>query len=130
MVSRLRKKNKRIITSSVTYMPLDSFILNSGDIINFECRIVSKKTWFSINQQSNYHTSSFYDGPDFKKACEMYVEILLAFKGINKAEEFSKSINILERKIEKLKDEYKIMTMEDMYPGLKKKPLFLGNNEF
>lgn len=129
MKSRLLKNN--IMTKQASfYMPLDSMVLKSGDIIDFEAKILANKPWFQINQSSNFNTSSYYDGNDFDRACDIYTELLLAFKGASKAEQFSKTKNGLKDKIEKLEKERVQNRHEDMYDALKRKPLFLGLNDF
>ncbi|MFW6015126.1 MAG: hypothetical protein ACOCRK_01660 [bacterium] len=129
-MKRLIRNYKKKVTAASSYMHLDSILLDSGDHIQFEARTLNNKPWFQVSHSSRFNNSSYYDGPDFEKACKVYSEILLAFKGVKKAEQFVKSQDILKNKIEKMQDYYQKMTLKDMYPGLKQEPLFLGNNEF
>ena len=130
MVSRLRK-NCMIKKSSI-YHYLDSFSLKSGDSINFEIKILANRPWFDITQDQQFTTSSYYDGPDLERAMDIYTELLLAFKGAAKADEFRKSQPNLMVKIKKIIKEQKNLIIDDVYDNftLKSKPLFLGINDF
>lgn len=112
------------------YMPLDYIILNSGDVISLEVRILSNRPWFQIVHESRFNTSSYYDGPEFERACELYSEILLAFKGAAKAEQLKKSYPLFERKIQSLMADKFSRRNDDLYNNLKMNPLFLGISEF
>ena len=101
---------KRLVRTASVSLLLNSFSLNSGDLIAFESRILNNKPWFRIIQESQYNCNSFYDGNDFECAFELYIELLLAFKGLSKAEEIKKMKNIFLDKIKKLEKEKKQLT--------------------
>jgi len=129
MKSRLRKNN--ILTKQASlYISLDLFVLKSGDVIEFQAKILANRPWFQITHDSLYTTSSYYDGCDFERAFDFYQELVLAFKGVQKAEEIRRLRSSFEKKIERLKNEQSKKPMEDMYHTLKHKPLFLGIDSF
>lgn len=107
---------------------LHSIYLNSGDIINFESKILSNQQWFSITQQSVYSSSSYYDGPDYNRALEIYKDIILAFKGVKKAELLEKELPNMDNVFKLLKEEKRKHI--DLYQSLKRNPLFLGITDF
>ncbi len=129
MKSRLRKNNLMSKTASL-FQCLDHFNLKSGDSISFDVKIIANRPWYQIIHDYQYANSSYYDGPDLDRAIDMYTELLLAFKGAALAEAFRKARPIHEKKIQKLLNEKKNISTEDMYNNLKKKPLFLGLNDF
>ena len=50
-MKRLIKKN-RVKTAALKYTyDLDSFVLESGDVIAFACRVVNNKPWFQVYQE-------------------------------------------------------------------------------
>ena len=91
MISRLKKNNERKIIASSISNDFDSFVLNSGDIIGFGCRIVNNKPWYQVYQEGIFNVSSYYDGPDYDKALRTYKDLMTAFNGVNSTEYFSKS---------------------------------------
>ena len=122
--SRLKILTK---TASNNYIEnFDNFILNSGDVISFDCRLVNNKPWFCISQEGPYCISSYYDGPDYEVAKQMYKDLLTAFKGISNTERFLKFEPKINRSIDLLINEKK----NDNYnfQRLKSNPLFLGVN--
>lgn len=129
MKSRLRKNNILIKTSSL-YQTLDHFTLKSGDSISFNIRILANRPWYQIIHDYQFSNSSYYDGSDFERALDMYTELLLAFKGAARAEQFRKSRGIYENKIQKVINEKNDTSNKEMYDSLKRKPLFLGLNDF
>lgn len=123
-MSRLRRIKKKVITKTASNMLiLDSTILKSGDTIGISARIVNWKAWYNVYLEYDAgSSSSFYDGEDFDKAIKMYTEMLIAFKGVSVAEEFSRSRNILEKKVNQL-----VGMKETTYHNLiLKSPKFLG----
>lgn len=129
MKSRLRRNN--IISKTASYYKhLDHMVLKSGDRISFEVKIMANRPWYQIIHDYQYANSSYYDGPDFDRAIDIYTELLLAFKGAAMAETFRKNRSIFENKISKMIEEKKKISTEDMYNNLKEKPLFLGLNDF
>lgn len=122
-------KNKiKLNKTASLYQTLDHFTLKSGDSISFDVRILANRPWFQIVHDHRFSSSSYYDGSDFERALEMYTELLLAFKGAAMAEKVRKSRGIYEKKIQKLVQEKKDFSNNQMYDSLKRKPLFLGNN--
>lgn len=122
-------KNKiKLNKTASLYQTLDHFTLKSGDSISFDARILANRPWFQIVHDHRFSSSSYYDGSDFERALEMYTELLLAFKGAAMAEKVRKSRGIYEKKIQKLVQEKKDFSNNQMYDSLKRKPLFLGNN--
>lgn len=128
-MSRLRRNNGLTKTAAY-YMSLHSIILKSGDYIDFQAKIMANRLWYTIIQDSNYNASSFYDGPDFEKAFEFYIEIVLAFKGVAIAEQVKKLRPDFERKANRLIAEKESHRYDEMYQALKRNPLFLGVNDF
>jgi len=127
--SRLRKNNIMAKTASL-FQSFDHFVLKSGDSISFDVKIMANRPWYQIIHDYQFANSSYYDGPDLDRAIDIYTELLLAFKGAASAESFRKARPIYESKVKKLLDEKKNISTEDMYNNLKKKPLFLGLNDF
>ena len=126
MTSRLKKNNKRLITASTISNDFDSFVLKSGDIIGFGCRIVNNKPWFQVYQEGLYNISSYYDGPDYNTALRTYKDLMTTFNGVNSTEGFSNSES-------KVKDAIDSLMIEDKqnkftFQQLKSDPLFLGVN--
>lgn len=129
MLSRLRK-NHVMIKKASFYQSLDHIILKSGDVISFDVKIMANRPWYQIVHDYQFANSSYYDGPDLNRAIDIYTELLLAFKGAAKAEAFRKARSSYEIKIQKMIEEKKNISTEDMYNNLKRKPLFLGVNYF
>ena len=93
-MKRLIKKN-RVKTAALKYTyDLDSFVLESGDVIAFACRVVNNKPWFQVYQEGLYNTSSYYDGDDYERASRMYSDLMSAFMGITAVENLTKKINV------------------------------------
>jgi hypothetical protein len=129
MKSRLRKNNGLTKQASL-FVSLNSFVTKSGDTIEFQARILANRPWFQILHDSQFTTSSYYDGSDFEKAFDFYQELILAFKGVKKAEEVKRLRSSFEQKIERLQKEKDYKTTDDMYGALKQRPLFLGIDVF
>lgn len=133
-ITRLRKLRekeiKQITKVASTYIPLDHIVLNSGDYIDFNARTVNNKPWYQIKQEFNWDTSSYYDGPDFQRACEVYKELLMSFKSISAAESFVKSIPHLSSKIEKYYEVSNLSKFQEYHNLIQKSPKFLGFNDF
>lgn len=128
-MKRLIRKNQRTkcasFNNTIKYTcDIDSFDLDSGDIIALSCRVVNNKPWFQVYQEGLYNTSSYYDGDDYDRAAQMYADLLSAFKGVTRVEAFTKKNNQVKSEIEKLVGQY----IDDSYnyETLKKSPLFLG----
>lgn len=126
-MKRLIRK-KMVKTANYISNNFDYFILASGDMIAIGCRLVNNKPWYQVYQEGQYCTSSYYDGNDYDKALRIYKDLLLAFKGVDCSEKFSKSENKIKSQIdnlinEKQNDDYN-------FQKLKSNPLFLGVNEF
>lgn len=99
---------------------VDSIATKSGDIIYFYVDIVNNDLWYRIIQESQFSSSSYYDGNDLDRAVELYKEILLAFKGLQKAENFKIDIDYIK----------KLLIQPNTQQCLKMKPLFLGISDF
>ncbi len=129
MKHRLKKlarlNNKRSMTASMSN-DFDSFVLPSGDVVAFGCRLVNNKPWYQIYQEGLYNTSSYYDGPDYDKATRMYKDLMTAFNGIDSTEDFVVNETEVKDTIQSLITEEK--QDNNMYQQLKKNPLFLGVN--
>lgn len=128
-MKRLIRKNQRIkcasFNNTIKYTcDIDSFDLDSGDIIALSCRVVNNKPWFQVYQEGLYNTSSYYDGDDYDRAAQMYADLLSAFKGVTRVEAFTKKNNQVKSEIEKLVGQY--IDNSYNYETLKKSPLFLG----
>ena len=132
-MTRLRKlKNlkdeKRLMSKTASfYYNVDSEMLNSGDVIGISSRSVNNKPWFQVYLDYGSSISSFYDGDSSEKAYQFYIELLLAFKGVKKAEQFKKNIPLFDKQIEKSFKNYSVSGFDDYYHNLTmKKPSFLG----
>jgi hypothetical protein len=128
MKSRLKKNQYFSKTAASLFISLHSFTTKSGDTIEFQARILANRPWFQITQDSQFSVSSYYDGPDFEKAFDFYQELILAFKGVQKAEEIRRLKSSFEQKIRRLQTEKE--TDNEMYDALKSRPLFLGIDVF
>jgi hypothetical protein len=115
--------------ASKAYIDLHSIVLQSGDYIAFEARITNNEPWFNIRHETQYSSSSFYNGNDFDRACEVYGEILIAFKGTVGTEEMKEIRNNIEQEIEILMEDHKLIN-RDNHNQLNKNPYFLGINNF
>lgn len=127
---KIAKKNNKKITRLAAYISsdFDSFTTPSGDIIAISCRLVNNGPWYQVYQEGLYNISSFYDGPEYSTAHQMYTDLLTAFKGVNSTEKYNKSLNKVKDNIESLIDEEKNDTYN--FQRLKSDPLFLGVNNF
>lgn len=112
------------------YMLLDHMILNSGDMISFEVKLLNNKPWYNIYHESPFNKAAYYDGSDFERANELYLELTLAFKGIKKAEAVGRLKSNFLYKVQTLEKEKNRNINSDLYNSLKRDPLFLGINEF
>ena len=117
-----------MIKTSSYLMDLDSSILKSGDVVGISVRIVNWKPWFQVYLEYDVGTSSsFYDGPDMDKAFRMYMDVLMALKGVTETERFKKQIPFFKAQIEKdLENENK----KEYHNLILKSPKFLGINDF
>lgn len=127
-MKRLIRKSNTTKTASYMGSDFDSFVLDSGDMIAIGTRLINNKPWYQVYQEGLYHTSSYYDGPDYEKASQVYKDLLTAFKGIKNTEKYVKSEAKIKDDIESLinekqKDDYN-------FQRLKRDPLFLGVNDF
>ena len=118
--SRLRR-NK---TASLSVF-LDSFSTKCG-FIDLSARLVNNKPYYSITNQIDFDYVSYYDGPDFETAFDLFLDMAIAFKGVPYSEKLSKKKDSLRISAEKMIIEY--ARIDESY--LKKKPLFLGLNDF
>jgi hypothetical protein len=128
--SRLRKKNMRTIKANSYFSSLHSIILKTGDCVDFQVRLLANRPWYSIIQEFDYGSSSYYDGPDFETAFDFYIEFVLAFKGIAFAEKVKKLKPKFELQTNQLLSEISFNKYDDMYQSLKRDPLFLGMSDF
>lgn len=126
----MKRLVRKRITKTANYIStnFDYFILESGDMIAIGCRMVNNKPWYQVYQEGEYCTSSYYDGDDYNRALRMYKDLLLAFKGVDSTEKFSKSQSKIQQEIDNLIDEKK--SDDYNFQKLKSNPLFLGVGEF
>lgn len=134
-MSRLRKlkryeeKEKTMMVKTSSYeMDLDNCILKSGDVIGISVRIVNWEPWFQVYLEYDAGaSSSFYDGPDMDKAFRMYMDVLIAFKGVSETERFKKQIPFYKNQIEKSVENG---NKKEYHNLILKTPKFLGINDF
>lgn len=91
-------RRRRLLASPV--LELANVSTKAGDVLGFSVRVLNWQPWYSVYQDHEYETSNFYDGPDFARAVRMYLDVLLTFKGIAKAEEFEKQVGTYMTRIE------------------------------
>ena len=120
--SILKSRLKKVASGG--WKSVDSFLLKSGDMISFNVSYISNRPWFQISHESDFNISSYYDGSDYNRAIEYYVELLIAFKGVKAAETFRKKSGTFKTLIDQF------VTRETIPQGLKSQPLFLGINNF
>lgn len=134
-MSRLRKLKKlnevkkadTMTKIASPLMELDNEILKSGDIIGLSARVVNWNPWYQVYIEYGTHSSSFYDGPDITTACRMYSDLLTAFKGVSRAEKFSKKIPLYKKQLDQFVSNPRNKGDNDYYHNLLlKKPSFLG----
>lgn len=124
---RLRENENTRMTKTASYsMTLDSMSLTSGDLIELTLRYVNNKPWYQIRHEHDWESSSFYDGPDSKRAFQLYSDLLCSFKNISSAEKFVKSIPNLIERINKFSDNSTNTKFQDYHNLIQKKPSFLG----
>ena len=99
---------------------LDCFITKCGDTITFYVDERNGKPVYKILQDSQYSSSSFYDGEDLQTAKDFFYELLLSFKDLTAAENF---LNKAVRYTEEIEDPKHLQEH-------KSAPLFLGNNDY
>jgi hypothetical protein len=122
---------KRLIKqASGEYICLHSINTKSGEPIEFIARLSSNKLYFSIIQEHDFCSSSFYDGPDFEEAFSMYIDILLAFKDILSAENVAKHKSDFIYRANKLIVDMHDYKLSQQHTPYQKQQLFLGNNDF
>ena len=107
--------------------PIDSIITKSGDTITFYITILNNKPWYKIIQDSQYNSSSFYDGDSMERAKQIYCDLLLVFNGIKSMENFSRKD--LTNEVNKICEQNN-NKKEFNFFELKRDPLFLGINDF
>lgn len=133
-ITRLRKlrekEEKKIVKQASFEIPLEFISLGSGDSINFIARTVNNKPWYSIKHEHSWESSSFYDGPDFTRACNIYKELLMSFGSISMAEKFVKSIPSLANKINGYYEKPNNSKFQEYHNLIQKSPKFLGFNDF
>ena len=117
---RLRKKTR---TASKPVKILESFVTASGMFYAYQVRLLNNKPFYSITCDSNFDSSSLYDGDDFERSFELFCELAIALKGISYAEDFIKTKKIIQHELGDLYEKQQDMT-------LKVKPLFLGDSDF
>lgn len=120
---------KKINKTAGNMMNLEDEMLPSGDIIGIAVRTVNWQPWFQVYLEYGQGSSSFYDGPDVSRAFSMYRDLLLAFKGVQAAENFKKALPKYEQQLERFLITPKSQQLNDYYHNLSvKKPSFLGYN--
>lgn len=127
-LKKLKEKEDMKMTKTASYsMSLDSMSLSSGDLIELNLRYVNNKPWYQIKHEHEWESSSFYDGPDSKRAFQLYSDLLCSFKNISSAEKFVKSIPMLLEKINKFSEQANTSgRFQDYHNLIQKKPSFLG----
>lgn len=134
-MSRLRKLRKSeeikkagtMTKIAAPIMELDMEILGSGDVIGFSARVVNWQPWYQIYIEYGVSNSCFYDGSDFEAACRMYIDLLIAFRGVSRAEKFSKQVPVYRKQLEQFVANPRNKGTNDYYHNLiLKKPSFLG----
>ena len=130
-MNRLIRKDMKQLKKTASYsINLHRILLDSGDMIEFEARIIANQVWYTIVQEHQFCSSSFYNGNDFDKAMKMYIEIVTAFKGIAMAEDVSKRKSDFLNKANQLVSEEKEYKSMEQHTIIHRRPLFLGNNDF
>lgn len=124
-----RKETNGINKIASSMMDLEQELLGSGDVIGLSVRVVNWKPWYQVYLDYGMGTSSFYDGPELNRAFSIYRDILLAFKGVKAAEEFTRQIPKYQKRLETFVGSPKDNSIDGYYQDLfSKKPKFLGYN--
>jgi hypothetical protein len=109
-------------------MHISTFFLPSGDVVGIGARMVNWKPWYQVfHEYDSGESSSFYDGPDFEKSFQMYIDLLIAFKGISEAENFRKRIP---QHLKQIRHLYRDQDDKQYHNLLQQKPKFLGINDW
>ena len=110
-------------TASTKYMPLKWFCSKSGLSYSLNARKLANRIFYSIIVESEYDSSTLYDGEDYNDAFELFCELSIAIKGITFAEELAKAKEkLLNSSMSIIEDIPQDMTV-------KTKPLFLGDSD-
>ena len=118
---------KRLVKKASS-MYLSSFILKSGDVIGIGARMINWRPWYQVfHEYEAGASSSYYDGPDYEKAFQMYLDLLVAFKGVSEAEKFRRQIPYY---LDKLKHLYRDQNDKQYHNLLMQKPSFLGISDW
>lgn len=125
---KLAKQRRKVKTANYISNDFDSFFLDSGDMIAIGNRLVNNKPWYQVYQEGLYNTSSYYDGPDYDRASQIYKDLLTAFKGVKNTEKYVGLEVKIKKDIESLINEKK--NDDYNFQRLKSDPLFLGVNDF
>lgn len=99
-LQRTAPTGKHLVRTALPVLELATTSSKGGELLGFNVRIVNWQPWYSVYHEHEYETSNFYDGPDFARGVRMYSDVLLAFNGVKKAEEFNKQIGLIMKKIE------------------------------
>ena len=118
---------KRLVKKS-SNMYLSSFVLKSGDVIGIGARMVNWRPWYQVfHEYESGGVSSYYDGPENERAFQMYIDLLIAFKGVSEAESFRRKIP---EYLSKLKHLYRDQQDKQYHNLLMRQPKFLGINDW
>lgn len=121
-----QKSLKRIARSesSKPSIALNGFLDKGGLYYEYDVRLLGKRPIFSVVCYDTYDVYGLYDGEDFEKSFEFFCELSMALNGVNYAENFAKTKNDMQKRVQQLIDN------EQTDMSLKKKPLFLGDSDF
>ena len=109
-------------------MHISSFTLKSGDVIGISARMVNWRPCYQVFQEYEAGaSSSFYDGPEYEKAFQMYIDLLIAFKGVSEAEDFRRQVP---NYLHKIKHLYRDQNDKQYHNLLMNKPSFLGISDW
>jgi hypothetical protein len=128
-LKKLKNQKQASMNKTASYVSLSSLILGSGDVIGISARNVNWEPWYQVYLEYDAGaSSSFYDGPDEKRAYQMYCDLLTAFRGVSEAEKFMKNINYYKNLVNSF---ISSKSQDRQYHNLlMQKPSYLGYGDF
>ena len=102
---------------------LNGFMAKGNLYYEYCARLLNNKPMYSVICRDAFDSYGLIDTEDFEKSFEFFCELAIALKGVSYAENFAKTKQLIQTKINTLREQTQDMT-------IKKKPLFLGDSDF
>lgn len=119
---------KRLIKKASVDYNLHSFIAYCTPI-ELSVRWTANRMWFSVVVDYPAGAASLYDGDDYDRAFDIYIEAILAFNGVTEAEKLAKLKDKLYEDAKIFVGNEHVKKQREQRTLYQRKKLFLGGND-